>query len=128
MTPSDLPDPTWFGLHERLRTPSLERALAGAGLVEGTHFRWEKAPPREELAPLVAAHLARAFHQVTASLRDTPEGMRAWEAALGELARGLAGGQAGGSAGGTGGRDGGRQERGGGRGGGWTGRRTGSER
>ncbi|TVP44149.1 MAG: hypothetical protein EA350_12250, partial [Gemmatimonadales bacterium] len=65
-SPADSPDadsidPTWFGLHERLRTPSLERALAGAGLVEGTHFRWEKAPPREELAPLVAAHLARAF-------------------------------------------------------------------
>ena len=109
MTPSDLPatppddspadsatlisiDLTWFGLHERLRTPSLEQALADAGFVEGTHFRWEKAPLREELAPLVAAHLARAFQQVTASLRDTPEGVKAWEAALGELSRGLRGG------------------------------------
>lgn len=76
MTPPDAPPPTWFGLHERLRTKALERALEEAGLEEGTHFRWEKAPAREELAPLVAAHLARAFQQVTASLRDTPEGVK----------------------------------------------------
>ncbi len=85
----DAPDPEspGFGLHERLRTPALERALANAGLVEGTHFRWEKAPGGEALAPLVEAHLARVLHDLTAALRDTPEGTKAWSEALERLVR-----------------------------------------
>jgi len=91
MTPDDPPTSTWFGLHERLRTPALEAALEEAGLLEGIHFRWAKAPPGEELAPLVAAHLARTFHKVTTVLRNTPQGATAWEAALQGLTGNLAG-------------------------------------
>lgn len=88
MTPRDdgLRPEALPGLHERLRTEALIRALEEAGLTDGQDL-WGKVPAEDRPAA-VAAHLARTF---SALLRDLsgPE-TRGWEEALQRLGEALA--------------------------------------
>jgi len=75
----------WIGLHERLDTPALRRALEELGL--SGLARWDEPPASELLLYRLAMHLAAAIACRLQALReaDRPD----WEAALQTLAAAL---------------------------------------
>ena len=76
---------TWYGLHERLRTPALVKALEDAG-VEGV-AQWSGKLSRDDLAPELAAHLGRVFAELTGAIKERDSD--AWEEALRRLSAAL---------------------------------------
>ena len=68
----------WYGLHERLETPALRRALRSLGL-DGA-ARWHDPPPAELLPHRIASHLAQAIGTRLLALRDADRDT--WERAL----------------------------------------------